>query len=79
MAVPRSLAALREELRTTPGRFLVWEGEPTAEVAAAMAELGLRSVLVSPCEGAPAAGEPDYLATMRANLERLKPAFAEPR
>ncbi len=57
---------------------LLWESEPRASVADALAaELGVRNVVFSPAELVEPerleAGE-DYLSTMRANIERLREA-----
>ena len=50
---------------------MLWESEPKKEIAARMAAMGLRNVLVTPGEGFPESGE-DYLSLMRANLDRLE-------
>jgi zinc transport system substrate-binding protein len=73
---PLTLLELKQQLKEERGRFLLWEGEPTPEVVAAMQGLALQSLVISPCEGAPEAGGPDYLASMRANLKQLQLAFA---
>ncbi len=49
------------------GRLLLWEGEASANVA------GLTNVTFDPCEQESDDG--DYLARMKANLERIRPAF----
>ncbi|QDU67591.1 metal ABC transporter substrate-binding protein [Engelhardtia mirabilis] len=62
------------EAATDAGRVnvLLWESEPLAETVTELDErLGVRSVVFSPAEGPPAAGEPDYLGVMNANLDRL--------
>jgi len=56
-----------------PARYILWESEPTKEIAAAMKErFGLTSVVFSPCERE---GDEDYLATMKANVKRLEPVL----
>ena len=77
-AVPDAdtLGAVKKSLGEKAGTWLLWEGEPTAEVAKAVADAtGLKNVTVSPCEtdedGA------DYLARMQANVEVLKGVFGK--
>jgi zinc transport system substrate-binding protein len=50
-------------------RYILWESEPTPEVAKAV---GLEPIRFDPCE---TPGEGDYLDRMRANLERIRVAF----
>lgn len=61
------------QLERRPGRLVLWEAEPVAAARAALAELGLESVLFSPAEIV--AGEDDVLAVQRANLARLAAAL----
>jgi zinc transport system substrate-binding protein len=69
-----TLARLGERIDVMPARFLLWESTPNPEVAARIKSvLGLKSIVFSPCETAPEPG--DYLAVMRDNIERLRPAF----
>lgn len=73
------VAAIRDQLARHPAKFLVWEAAPTTASAARLeADLGLKSIVFSPCEllGAEdqAAGE-DYMSVMRENLVQLSPAF----
>jgi len=68
-----TLAEIAETVRETSAKFILWEGEPTAEIAEALStRCGVKSVLFSPCE---AAGDEDYLTTMKANLKRLEPVL----
>ena len=69
------IAAIAESQKNTPARHLLWEGEPTKEIRERFErELGLASVVFSPCElmdpedlesGA------DYMKVMRKNLTDL--------
>jgi zinc transport system substrate-binding protein len=68
----RDLATL---LSDHPARIMVWEGEPLEGTARRLEELGLESVVFSPCGNAP--GEGDWLATMRGNARRLEAAASE--
>ncbi|MEZ5965233.1 MAG: metal ABC transporter substrate-binding protein [Planctomycetota bacterium] len=53
---------------------LLWETEPTDAMRTTLSALGVESVVFSPCETTPPAGV-DYLAAMRANLQRLAAAL----
>ncbi len=57
--------------------ILLWEGEPTEAIRAALAdELGVTSVLFSPAEGQPdPTTDGDYMDVMRANLDALREAL----
>lgn len=68
----KDVAAVRERLGGASTRLVLWEREPVASWSKALAELGLRGVVVTPCESQPGAGEPDYLAAMQANANRLQ-------
>ena len=70
-----AVAELKQRLEKVRGRFLLWESAPDSAVLAAMQDLGLRSLVFSPCEQAPAPGAPDYLAQMRASIASLAAAF----
>jgi len=71
-------ASIRAKLAEKPASFLVWEAPPLPEIAARFErELGLTSVVFSPCETPDPDGR-DYLAVMRANVEALRPVFAGP-
>lgn len=64
-------AASYEEMKFHNAPALLWESAPTDEIAARVSALGMRNILVSPCEGNPGDGQ-DYLSVMRANLDRLE-------
>ncbi len=72
----KTMADIRKRLGEKAGTYLLWEGEPTPEVAKAVSDAtGLKNATVSPCEtdedGA------DYLARMIANIEVLKGVFGK--
>ena len=73
------LAEIRAAAEMSGARFLLWESAPAAGVAEKIAsETGLESVVFSPCElpsAADIAGEGDYLAMMKANIEKLRPVL----
>jgi len=73
------LSDIRELLETFPAETLVWEGEPTPEVSEQVAqELGLVSVVFSPCELLSAEERDngvDYMDVMNRNVEVMKKVF----
>ena len=67
---------IRALLAETPARHILWEGDPLPEIAARFrADLGLESIVFSPCETPPEDGV-DYLARMSRNLDEVAPALA---
>jgi zinc transport system substrate-binding protein len=62
-----------------PAKYIVWEAEPTPEIARRFEEeLGLESITFSPAEllsGEQRAAGVDYLDVMKENLERIEPVF----
>lgn len=71
------LARVAAHLATLPPgdgpKLLLWESQPLASsVERLRAQLGVESVLFSPCESPPESG--DYLSEMNANLARLEAA-----
>ena len=76
MPTEQSLAQVRQRLQESRGRHLLWESDPDPAIVGALRELGLQSMAVSPCEGTPDAGSPDYLAQMRASIVSISAAFA---
>lgn len=51
-------------------RWMIWEGDPLAEIVAALGDRGIHSVVVSPCANTPAEG--DWLTAMQANAGALE-------
>ena len=73
-----ALEDLARRLAEQPGRLILWESEPVPEAAAALAQLGLASVVMAPAETidpAERAAGRGVLAVQRANLERLTQAL----
>jgi zinc transport system substrate-binding protein len=62
-------------LQEHPARWMLWEGEPLAETAARLRELGVESVVYDPCGNRPESG--DYLTVMEANAAGLEAVFAD--
>ncbi len=75
MPSDETLEALRGVLAQRPGRLILWESEPAAEIAARLLELGLTGIVYSPAESlgpAERAAGLDFLAVQRANVEALE-------
>lgn len=79
MPSDEKFAALRFGLGERPGRFLLWESEPSEEIRERMkSELGLESIVVDPAENPSAqdrASGLDFLTIQKRNLERLAACF----
>lgn len=59
-----------------PARIILWEERPLSATAERLeSELGITSVVFSPCEMPPEAG--DYLTVMNENIEHLRAAWAD--
>ncbi len=63
----------RRLLSDHPAQWMLWEGEPLAETAARLRELGVKPVVFDQCGNTPAEG--DYLSVMQANAGNLARAF----
>jgi zinc transport system substrate-binding protein len=61
-------------LEDHPAQWMLWEGEPLAEIADRLREMGIESVVFDPCGNRPEAG--DYLSIMRQNAANLGAIFA---
>ncbi len=59
----------RRLLSDHPARWMLWEGEPLAETAARLRELGVEPVVFDQCGNVPQEG--DYLGVMQANARNL--------
>lgn len=66
-------AGLAKTLAAHPAKWMLWEAQPSAEIAAKLKAAGLGSLVFDPCANRP--GEGDFLSVMRANVENLKTAF----
>ena len=58
-----------------PAQCMIWEGEPMEETVAALQEMGIASVVFSPCGNVPEEG--DFLTVMRQNVAALELAFPD--
>lgn len=61
--------AFDELLKTHPAHSMVWEGTPTPEIATALDQHGVKTLVFDPAANRPTDG--DYLSVMRNNLARL--------
>jgi zinc transport system substrate-binding protein len=69
------LAELKAILAKHPATWMIWEDAPSEANIAAVAKLGLKSVVFAPCANRPAEG--DWMAVMKANVERLEAMLKE--
>ena len=79
MPTDKKIAAMRETLKTHRAKYILWESQPTRQIADRLkAELGLESVEFSPCESLgkeQAAAGLDYMKVMRKNIENITPVL----
>lgn len=66
----KDLTALKKILARHPAKWMIWEDQPSAENVAALAAIGVKSVVFSPSANLP--GEGDWLDVMKANLKNLE-------
>ena len=63
-------------LRSHPAKWMIWEGEPSPDITAKLAALGIQSVVFDPCAGTPDAG--DFVSVMKLNIAALKTVYGQP-
>lgn len=77
MPADEVFAALKTTLESHPAKTILWEGAPNELIKERFkSELGLDSVVFSPCELAPESG--DYLSAMKRNIKALQSAMKHP-
>ena len=64
---------LRKLLNTHPAQWMIWEAQPSAEIAAKLKALGVGSLVFEPCANRPESG--DFIEVMKNNVEQLKAAY----
>lgn len=69
----RQWRELEKLLDEHPAKWIVWEAEPLPRVARRLEELGVKSVVFSPCANRVVGG--DFLSEVRANVDRLEAAW----
>lgn len=67
--------ALESMTKTHPARWMIWEAEPSAQIAAKLKQMGVESVVFDPCANRPERG--DFMDVMTQNLANLKRALSE--
>lgn len=60
---------LKDILKSHPAKWMLWEGQPMQETVEKLEELGVKSIVFSPCANQPEKG--DFLTIMRDNVEAL--------
>ena len=54
---------------------MIWEGEPSSDITAKLAALGIQSVVFDPCAGTPDDG--DFASVMKLNMAALKTVYGQ--
>ncbi len=62
---------LKSLLDTHPAKWIIWEGEPTADAVNRLRKLGIQSTVFDPCGNRPETG--DFLSVMENNVKKFKP------
>lgn len=70
----KDIADLKAILANHPARWMIWEDRPTEANIAALANLGVKSVVFAPCASRPESG--DWLTMMRENLKNIQSLIA---
>ncbi len=73
VAAESEWAALAGRLKAHPARWMLWEGEPSAENRRRLKALDIESAVYDPCANRPAQG--DLLDAMAGNVEGLRQIF----
>jgi zinc transport system substrate-binding protein len=60
-------------LGSHPAQWMIWEGEPSPDITARLAELGIQSIVIDPCAGMPDSG--DFASVMRSNSTALRKVY----
>jgi len=63
----------RQILRHHPAKRMIWEGEPDGESVTKLQEIGVDSLVFSPCANVPQKG--DFMSVMLANVRQLEKAY----
>ena len=65
---------LTKILATHPAKWMIWEGPPLPQTVQKLKDLGVESIVFSPCSNVPPKG--DYLSVMQQNVKNLALAFS---
>ncbi len=53
-----------------PSNLMLWEGQPSDEIASSLMELGVKSILFSPCANTSLEG--DFISVMNTNMDKIR-------
>ena len=73
----KRLGKIREVASGAPNPVMLWESTPAPEAVAALKELGVSSIVFSPCESLDESLGADYIEVMNGNVTRLEKAVAD--
>jgi len=63
----------QDKLKSHPGKIMLWEGPPLADVQNQLMEAGVKTVVYNPCGNQPKSG--DFVSVMKSNIENLRAAM----
>lgn len=66
---------LKDVLASHPAKWMIWEGPPAEQTVEKLKDLGVKSIVFSPCSNVPRDG--DYLSVMQRNARNLALAFSQ--
>jgi zinc transport system substrate-binding protein len=79
MPSEENFATMQKQVAAHGIQYLLWEGQPTEEIAARIqTELGIRNIVFSPCELISKSDQEngvDYIQVMTKNLDNIAPIF----
>ncbi|MHC4323026.1 MAG: metal ABC transporter solute-binding protein, Zn/Mn family, partial [Planctomycetota bacterium] len=64
---------LTELVESHPAKWMIWEGQPLAEIVSKLAEIGIQSMVFDPCAGKPEQG--DFMSVMKQNVTELQTVY----
>ena len=64
---------LKKMHKDHPAAIMIWEGEPLADSAGRLKEMGIEGMIFSPCFAHPLKG--DFLSVMKSNIDNIRSAF----
>ena len=64
---------LRQLLRDHPAKWMIWEGKPDERSVTRLKEIGVDSLVISPCANVPEEG--DFMSVMTENVLQLEKAY----
>lgn len=67
---------LKSILQSHPAKWMLWEGTPNPETVSKLENLGMKSVVFSPCANEPESG--DFFSVMQKNIANFKQIFQKP-